>query len=322
MVLCGGRSPRARWRSPWRGCRAPPHSLPHLPLCAYSGWIHGGIPPEADHRQLRRLPRGRHVRFLLHVPLPPRLQDDARRDRRRPVPADMLVVPRARRRHEQLSVPRARPAARNATCTTLLTTRTRSRQPRPSSLTLGRPRPVRRLPRRATARASALPRRATARTTTASTRRRPPARTVTTGRSPGAQVSHDGVDCEELPRGHEPASAAGGVQRRVMPPRPSAPPDCSTCHAGTIHDTTPEVGSCTSCHAGYQKHAGAGCQCTSCHTNSAGLPSRDGGAGGQGLPQLSRHETRRREGAAQHCADCHRGKAPAAKPRAQHSSSR
>lgn len=84
-----------------------------------------------------------------------------------------------------------------------------------------------------------------------------------------AQRSHDGVDCTSCHTGMN------------IPPVPSTcnrchgagtfgAADCLACHAGAVHDPTPGVGACTSCHPGAQRHAD-GYGCTTCHTNSVKL---------------------------------------------------
>lgn len=139
------------------------------------------------------------------------------------------------------------------------------------------------------------------------------------GVTAGAQQSHDGASCEGCHEGMN------------LPPVPTActrchsattfgTQDCTRCHATQVHDTTPNVGSCTSCHTeGYQKHAGA-LQCTTCHTNTAKFHHATA------TPVVKKcrschamkHAGARVSG--RRCADCHKGSAPPVKPRAQHSS--
>jgi hypothetical protein len=135
-----------------------------------------------------------------------------------------------------------------------------------------------------------------------------------------AQVSHDGVSCEGC---HDdmnlPAVPATCTTCHAASTFGSK--DCRACHARQIHNATPEVGSCTSCHTGgYQKHAGA-LQCTSCHTNATAFHHATATPAVKTCRNCHamRHAGAKVSGS--RCADCHRGSAPAAKPRAQHSSS-
>jgi hypothetical protein len=135
----------------------------------------------------------------------------------------------------------------------------------------------------------------------------------------GAQETHDGQDCEACHDGMDlpavPATcttchAAGtfGTQ------------DCRSCHAAQIHDTTPGAGGCTSCHSGYQQHAGA-LSCTSCHTNAAAFHHGTAAPAVKNCRSCHAMKHAGAKVAASRCADCHKGSAPAAKPRAQHSTS-
>jgi hypothetical protein len=109
-----------------------------------------------------------------------------------------------------------------------------------------------------------------------------------------AQTSHDGVDCTSCHTGMN------------IPPVPSTcnschgaatfgTADCLSCHAGAVHDATPNVGTCISCHPGAQRHAD-GFGCTTCHKDTvkmhhstaatAGMAARGGTRTGRvvGLP--------------------------------------
>jgi hypothetical protein len=135
----------------------------------------------------------------------------------------------------------------------------------------------------------------------------------------GEQQSHDGVECESCHEGMNlPAVPAACTTCHVA--ATFGAQDCRTCHAAQIHDPAPGVGTCTSCHdEGYQKHAGA-LECTSCHTDPEAFHH------GTAPPAVKscrgchamKHAGAKVPGA--RCADCHKGSAPPAKPRAQHSS--
>ncbi len=135
----------------------------------------------------------------------------------------------------------------------------------------------------------------------------------------GAQVSHGPADCEDCHEGMNlpavPASCAACHAPAVF-----GAGDCRACHADLIHDPAPDVGTCTSCHTGYRRHAGA-VACTRCHADSTRV--HHGTAAPTARKCRSCHAVRHagsNVGNAR-CADCHRGDAPASKPRAQHSSS-
>lgn len=135
----------------------------------------------------------------------------------------------------------------------------------------------------------------------------------------GAQQTHDGQDCEACHDGMDlPAVPATCTQCHAA--GTFGAQDCRSCHAAQIHDATPDVGSCTSCHTGYQKHAGAA-TCTSCHTNAAAFHHGTAAPVAKGCRSCHamKHDGRSVSGA--RCADCHKGSAPPAKPRAQHSTS-
>lgn len=81
-----------------------------------------------------------------------------------------------------------------------------------------------------------------------------------------AQRTHDGVDCTACHTGMN------------IPPVPSTcnrchgagtfgRADCLSCHADAVHDPTPRVRTCTSCHPDARRHAG-GYSCTSCHRDT------------------------------------------------------
>jgi hypothetical protein len=134
-----------------------------------------------------------------------------------------------------------------------------------------------------------------------------------------AQVSHDGKACIDCHDGMD------------LPPVPSTcttcheastfgSADCRSCHADEIHNTAPDVGSCTSCHSGYQKHAGA-LQCTTCHTNTAAFHHATATPAVKSCRTCHAMKHAGEKVSGSHCADCHKGGAPAAKPAAQHSSS-
>lgn len=135
----------------------------------------------------------------------------------------------------------------------------------------------------------------------------------------GAQDTHDGVACESCHDGmNYPAVPAVCVTCHSASTFGSR--DCRACHASQIHNTDPDVGSCTSCHTqGYKQHAGK-VACTKCHTNTTKF-HHDTAA-----PSVktcrSCHPVRHagKKVSNSRCADCHKGNAPAYKPRAQHSS--
>lgn len=134
-----------------------------------------------------------------------------------------------------------------------------------------------------------------------------------------AEVSHDGVGCEDCHDGMN------------IPPRPAActtchiaatfgGADCTSCHASQVHNTTPAVPSCTGCHTGYQKHAGQ-LTCTKCHTNAASFHHGTQQPKVKGCRSCHAMKHAGQKVAASKCAGCHKGSYPAPKPAAQHSSS-
>ena len=133
-----------------------------------------------------------------------------------------------------------------------------------------------------------------------------------------AQASHDGVGCESCHEGMDlPAVPTACNACHAASTFGSA--DCRSCHAAQVHNTAPDVGSCTSCHSGYQKHAGA-LQCTSCHTNTAAFHHATAAPAVKSCRSCHAMKHAGAKVSGSHCADCHKGSAPAAKPRAQHSS--
>jgi hypothetical protein len=134
----------------------------------------------------------------------------------------------------------------------------------------------------------------------------------------GAQQSHDAAECEACHEGMDrPASPAACNQCHLA--TTFGTQDCLTCHADQVHNTTPSVGTCTSCHTeGYRQHAGE-VSCTTCHTNAP--KSHHGTAAAVAKTCRSchamKHAGSKVSGA--RCADCHKGSTPAFKPRAQHS---
>jgi hypothetical protein len=122
--------------------------------------------------------------------------------------------------------------------------------------------------------------------------------------------------------------------------RPAQPAVCTSCHAAatygtqvctgchsetgvmhmqTVHTASPSVRACTDCHAGYQKHAGEK-GCASCHTKATQF--HHGVTTTAGKKTCTACHAKRHAGkaiAASKCASCHKGDAPQARPRAQHS---
>ena len=135
----------------------------------------------------------------------------------------------------------------------------------------------------------------------------------------GAQVSHDGAACEDCHEGmNYPAAPAACVTCHDAATFGAA--DCLTCHAGQVHNAAPNVGPCTSCHdGGYQQHAG-GVACKTCHTNTPKAHHETAAPAVKACRSCHamKHAGAKVSGA--RCADCHKGNAPSAKPRAQHSS--
>ena len=82
-----------------------------------------------------------------------------------------------------------------------------------------------------------------------------------------AQKSHDGVTCESC-------HTSGTMTPATTPDACYAchakatfgTKDCLTCHASAVHTTKPAAPACTTCHQGFQKHAGK-VACTTCHSN-------------------------------------------------------
>jgi hypothetical protein len=135
----------------------------------------------------------------------------------------------------------------------------------------------------------------------------------------GAQESHGAAECEACHEGmNRPASPATCNQCHLASTYGTA--DCLACHADQVHNASPDVGTCTSCHTeGYQKHAG-GVTCTACHTNT---PEFHHATAAPAVKACRSCHAMRHAGAnvaGARCADCHKGNAPASKPRAQHSS--
>ncbi len=133
------------------------------------------------------------------------------------------------------------------------------------------------------------------------------------------KATHDGVACEDCHDGMN------------LPPRPATcttchdaavfgGADCASCHAGQIHNAAPDVGTCQSCHQGYQKHAGE-LTCTKCHTNAASFHHKTQAPKVKGCRDCHAKKHAGKSVPASKCAGCHKGNAPSAKPRAQHSSS-
>ena len=122
-----------------------------------------------------------------------------------------------------------------------------------------------------------------------------------------------------------------------IPPQPAT---CNTCHSaatfGTmvctdchseagelhtqaVHTPDPTVPDCTTCHSGYTKHAGK-VACTTCHAKATAF--HHDVTTTAGVKNCTSCHTKKHAGkkvAQAKCATCHKGNAPASKPRAQHS---
>lgn len=133
-----------------------------------------------------------------------------------------------------------------------------------------------------------------------------------------AQVSHDGVDCIRCHTGMNiPAVPAACYTCHVEKTFGAA--DCRACHANEIHNAAPSAGTCTTCHSGYRKHAGS-VACTKCHTNAAAFHH---GTAAMKSKRCGSCHTKKHAGrvvSLGKCATCHKGNAPTARPRVQHSS--
>ena len=261
-------------------------------------------------RAARRTPRAR----------PSATAASRRRPARRSTAASPRPAGRATRRAptRALSAPRVRRAARNVTSTTRSRAPTPSPAATPSSLTSGATEPYGGcLTCHSTSLGSSTPGDSPHHDGVDSS---PPSCTdCHNGVYARARQSHDGADCEGCHVGMN------------LPPRPAActtchaaatfgGQDCRSCHASAIHDTTPNAGSCTSCHTGYQKHAGEA-SCTSCHTNAPAFHHGTAAPAVKGCRSCHAMKHAGAKVSGSRCADCHKGKAPAAKPRAQHSTS-
>lgn len=134
-----------------------------------------------------------------------------------------------------------------------------------------------------------------------------------------AQVTHDGVACTSCHDGMNiPAVPAACNSCHIQ--KTFGTGNCTACHATMVHNTSPNVGACTSCHAGYRKHAGS-VGCTRCHTNA---PAFHHGTATMKAKKCGSCHSKTHAGravAVSKCTACHKGNAPASKPRVQHSSS-
>ncbi len=134
----------------------------------------------------------------------------------------------------------------------------------------------------------------------------------------GAQQTHGTLACEACHEGMDRPTAPQACSR-CHPSATFGAADCLTCHAAQVHDTTPNVGSCTRCHdEGYRQHAGD-VACTRCHTNTAKAHHATARPVAKGCRSCHAMRHAGKKVAAARCAGCHRGSTPAFKPRAQHS---
>jgi len=134
----------------------------------------------------------------------------------------------------------------------------------------------------------------------------------------GAQESHGAAGCEACHEGMDrPASPAACY--RCHAAATFGGQDCVTCHSSQVHDATPAVRACTGCHTGYRQHAGA-VACAKCHTNAPKAHHGTATAVSKACRSCHavKHAGARVAGA--RCSGCHKGNAPSARPRAQHSS--
>jgi hypothetical protein len=137
-----------------------------------------------------------------------------------------------------------------------------------------------------------------------------------------AQVSHDGVGCSDChgatmaPPETPEACYACHAQKTF------GTADCVTCHATAIHNAKPSAPACATCHQGFQSHAGK-LTCTKCHSNFAGLHHSTASVSSVKTKTCRACHAKKHAGRAvpnSKCSACHKGKAPASRPAAQHSS--
>jgi hypothetical protein len=134
--------------------------------------------------------------------------------------------------------------------------------------------------------------------------------------TPECTACHNGMDIPTQPAVCERCHKAKTYGTQV----------CTTCHSTTgelgletVHTTTPTVPGCTTCHKGFQKHAGK-VACTTCHTKVKTF--HHGVTSTAGKKTCTACHSKTHNGwkiPASKCSSCHKGTAPKGSPVPQHS---
>jgi hypothetical protein len=133
-----------------------------------------------------------------------------------------------------------------------------------------------------------------------------------------AKQTHDGIQCTDCHSGMD-LPTVPATCNKCHAAATFGTGSCRDCHDALVHNTSPSVGACTTCHTGYKRHAGK-VACITCHTNPAKF--HHGTAKRIAKTCRSCHAVThaRRAVAGSKCTVCHKGNAPASRPRVQHSS--
>jgi hypothetical protein len=132
------------------------------------------------------------------------------------------------------------------------------------------------------------------------------------------QVTHDGAACTDCHEGMNfPATPQTCTKCHAAATFGSA--DCLGCHEQQVHNTSPDMGTCTGCHTqGFRQHAGK-VACATCHTNSVRIHHATATTSPRACRSCHPVRHARKNVANARCAGCHRGTGSGPASRAQHS---